>query len=171
MSRRHTSPRTRPVAALLIVVATLFLLASASSGHPCGVVGALLSASVARLLGDAGTGLLVGTAWCIAFILATPPGTLTRMVVATWRACVSRRHRPSVVVMRPGAPLVKTTEPYIPAPALAPRDRQTLDAVRNALKHLDYTKAEYEPLIARMDPSLGFEKLVRGALKSLREVN
>jgi Holliday junction resolvasome RuvABC DNA-binding subunit len=54
---------------------------------------------------------------------------------------------------------------------LAPRDRQTLDAVRSALKNLDFNKNEYEPLVARMDPSLGFEKLVKSALKTLREVN
>ena len=166
MSRRHTSPKTRPVAALLIVVATLFLLAGASKGAPCGVVGALLSASVARLLGDAGTGLLVATAWCIAFILATPPGTLTRMVVAVWHA-VKPKHRPSVVMVKArgegdGAGVGATV------PALAPRDRQTLDAVRNALKNLDYTRAEYEPIVSRMDPALGFEKLVKSALKSLR---
>ena len=165
MTKHSRSPKTRPVAALLIVVATLFLLA----GRSCGVVGALLSASVERLVGAAGTALLVGTAWCIAFILATPPGTLTRMVVAVWHA-VKPRHRPSVVVVKTreardegeGAGVGATVS------TLAPRDRQTLDAVRSALKNLDYNKNEYEPLIARMDPSLGFEKLVKNALKSLR---
>ncbi|HEV3059716.1 MAG TPA: hypothetical protein VGY48_15805 [Vicinamibacterales bacterium] len=183
MKTRNLSPKTRPVAALLTITATLFLLA----GRSCGVVGALLSASVERLVGAAGTGLLVSTAWCIAFILATPPGTLTRMVVAVWRA-VKPRHRPSVVVVktRP-VELPMLSDAAVQAASkeaavlianrldeqktLAPRDRQTLDAVRSALKNLDFNKNEYEPLVARMDPSLGFEKLVKSALKTLREVN
>jgi Holliday junction resolvasome RuvABC DNA-binding subunit len=70
---------------------------------------------------------------------------------------------------------MKTRAPE-PVPAedvavLRPRDRQTLDAVRSALKNLDYARTEYEPIVAKMDPSLGFEKLVKNALKSLREVN
>jgi hypothetical protein len=176
MKTRNRSPKSRPVAAVLIVAATVFLLL----GRNCGVLGALLAGSADRLLGAAGMGLLCLTAWALAFILATPAGTFSRMVLALWRAR-PRHNAPQVVVMK-----TRTVEPYVLqpgesthpfqnaaaiAPAAAPRDRQTLDAVRSALKGLDYTKAEYEPIVAQMDPSLGFEKLVKSALKSLRVMN
>lgn len=161
MSRRHSSPKSRPVAALLLVAATIFLLA----GRACGVVGALLCASVTRLLGDAGTALLCATTWCIAFILATPPGTFTRMVVALWHA-VKPRHSAAVVVTRaPAEPEARPEDNTHPMPT---RDRRTLTAVRDALKGLGYNKNEYEPIVAGMDPSLGFEKLVKSALKHLQ---
>lgn len=182
--RSHAAPKTRPVAALLIVVFTLFLLA----GRACGVAGALLSASVERLLGAAGTGLLVATLWCIAFILATAPGTATRLVVALWHATVTRRHTAAVVVIKSrsggdsargegvdAGPVttVSTLAPRHPfannvAPALAPALRRELQTVRDALKHLGYEKHEYEPLVARMDPTAGFEKNVKSALKALQ---
>lgn len=177
--KTRNAPKSRPVLAVLIVASTVFLLL----GRNCGVLGALLAGSVDRLLGAAGLGLLCLTAWVLAFILATPPQTASRLVVALWKHTVAHRHTPQVVVMN-----TKMVErmPYVPqpgelvhpfmnaaaiAPAQAPRDRQTLDAVRSALRGLDYTKAEYEPIVAQMDPSLGFEKLVKSALKSLRVVN
>lgn len=177
--KTRNAPKSRPVAAVLIVASTVFLLL----GRRCGVLGALVDGSVDRLLGAAGLGLLCLTAWVLAFILATPAGTFTRIILALWRAR-PRHNAPSVVVMK-----TQTIEQHVPyvlkpgesahpfmnaaaiAPAQAPRDRQTLDAVRSALRGLDYTKAEYEPIVAQMDPSLGFEKLVKSALKSLRVVN
>ena len=78
MKTRNRSPKSRPVAAILIVAATVFLLL----GRNCGVLGALVAGSVDRLLGSAGLGLLCLTAWALAFILATPPGTASRLVVA-----------------------------------------------------------------------------------------
>ncbi len=169
-SRSQHSPKTRPVVALLIVVATLFLLA----GRSCGVVGALLSASVERLLGAAGTGLLIATAWALAFILATPAGTLTRIIVALWHACVTRRHTAAVVVMKSGSGGTTRRGGGVDAgesttvSVLAPRDRMALKDVSTALKNLGYEKHEYEPLVSQMDPTAGFEKNVKSALKALR---
>lgn len=165
-TRRH-APKSNPVLAVLIVAATVFLLL----GSRCGVLGALIAGSVDRLLGAAGMGLLCVTAWSLAFILATPPGTFTRIMLALWRA--RPKHTPSVVVVQTrgdertrGGGVDAGFSATVSVPA--PRDRQTLDAVRSALKGLDYTKAEYEPIVAQMDASLGFEKLVKSALKSLR---
>lgn len=171
MSRRHTAPKSRPVAAVLIVASTVFLLL----GRNCGVLGALLAGSVDRLLGAAGMGLLCLTAWVLAFILATPAGTFTRIILALWRAR-PRHNAPSVVVMKTrgdertrGEDVETRTGPTVSV--LAPRDHMALQDVRTALKGLGYEKNEIEPLITQMDPSLGFEKLVKSALKSLRVVN
>ncbi len=167
MAHRNHSPKSRPVAALLILTATLFLLA----GRSCGVVGALLSASVARLLGDAGTGLLVATAWTLAFIHATPPGTLTRMVVAVWK--FATRPRPAaVVVVKRGSTNAETADDVVAAvrslAGQSPRDRRELQAISDALKGLGFHRHEYEPIVAKMDPSVGFEKNVKAALKALQ---
>jgi hypothetical protein len=181
MSRRNHSPKTRPFLALLIVATTVFLLLGASAG----VLGALCFDVATRLLGAAGTGLLCGTAWCIAFILATPPGTLTRMVVAIWRHSVARRHTPSVVLMRPKAtepPRLRDTPEYAEfqaakrallavepaAPALSVNHRRALDDVRTALKGLGYLKHEIEPVVATLDPNLPLENILRTAIKSLQ---
>jgi len=163
-SRSSHSPKTRPVLALLIVVSTLFLLA----GRSCGVVGALLSASTERLLGVAGTGLLCVTAWALAFILATPPGTATRMIVALWHATVTRRHTAAVVVIRPNRGEGVDAGRGATVPALAPTARRELQAVKDALKGLGYEKYEIEPIVSQMDPAAGFEKNVKSALKALR---
>lgn len=159
MKTRNHSPKTRPLLALLIVVATVFLLLGARAG----VLGALVADVATRLLGVAGTGLLCVTAWCIAFILATPPGTLTRMVVAIWRHTVARRHSPSVVVMRP-----KAAEPAVEPAVVSTRGRRALQDVKTALKNLGYEKHEYEPIVAQLDPALPLERLVRSALKALQ---
>ena len=53
--KTRNAPKSRPVAAVLIVAATVFLLL----GRNCGVLGALLAGSVDRLLGAAGLGLPV----------------------------------------------------------------------------------------------------------------
>jgi hypothetical protein len=161
MKTRNASPKSRPVLAILLVAATVFLLA----GRTCGVVGALLSASVTRLLGDAGTALLCATTWCIAFILATPSGTFTRMVVTVWHAVKPRRSAAVVVTRAPAEPAPAADVDTHPMPT---RDRRTLTAVRDALKGLGYHKSEYEAVVAGMDPSLGFEKLVKTALKHLQ---
>lgn len=167
MSRRHNAPKSRPVAAIIIVATTVFLLL----GSRCGVLGALVDGSVDRLLGAAGLGLLCVTAWSLAFILATPPGTFTRIIVALWRA--RPKHTPSVVVVQTrgdertrGGDVDAGSSATVSAPA--PRDRRELQAVKDALKGLGYEKYEYEPLVAQMDASLGFEKNVKSALKSLR---
>ena len=159
MKTHNRSTKSRPVLAILLVAATVFLLA----GRTCGVVGALLSASVTRLLGDAGTALLCATTWCIAFILATPSGTFTRMVVTVWHAVKPRRSAAVVVTRAPAEP-----EDTVDTHPMPTRDRRTLTAVRDALKGLGYERKEYEPIVASMDPSLGFEKLVKTALKHLQ---
>ena len=166
---RHSSPRTRPVVAVLIVAATVFLLL----GRNCGVLGALLAGSVDRLLGAAGMGLLCLTAWALAFILATPVGTFSRLVVTLWRHTVARRHTPSVVVMKTRGDERTRSEGVDVGPGptmsvLAPRDRMALQDVRTTLKGLGHEKNEIEPLIAQMDPAAGFEKNVKSALKALR---
>jgi hypothetical protein len=160
-TRRNASPKSRPVAAILIVATTVFLLL----GTRCGVLGALVSGSVRELLGAAGTGLLVATAWALAFILATPSGTLTRMVVSLWRACVTPRHRAAVVVMKTQAELPPVAVQKL---ALSPSNRMALKDVSTALKNLGYEKHEIEPIVSQMDPSAGFERNVKSALKALR---
>lgn len=164
MKTHSRSPKSRPAAALLLVAATVLLLA----GRACGVVGALLSASVTRLLGDAGTALLCATTWCIAFILATPSGTFTRMVVTVWHAVKPRRSAAAAVVVVKTQAALPPAEPEDNTHPMPTRDRRTLTAVRDALKGLGYNKNEYEPIVAGMDPSLGFEKLVKSALKHLQ---
>lgn len=149
--------------AALLVAATLFLLL----GHRSGVLGALVSGLAQRLLGAAGTGLLCSTTCVIAFILGTPPGTLTRSIAAVWRACtVPARH---TVTERTERTVRGETE--VPVPGLSPNDRRELKAVSDALKQLGFLKHEYEPIVARMDPAAGFEKNVKSALKSLAPPN
>jgi hypothetical protein len=166
MNKRSASPKSRPVAAVLIIAATVFLLA----GRACGVVGALLASATERLLGTAGTGLLCVTAWALAFILATRPGTASRLAVALWHA-VKPRHTAAVVVIkqRGGGESagVGATVPA-PSPGVSPTDRRALQTVRDALKGLGYVTHEIEPLVAQMDPGAGFEKNVKSALKALR---
>ena len=169
MKTRNASPKSRPITALFIVVGTVFVLA----GRSCGALGALVSATSERMVGTAGLALFACAAWTLAFILATPPGTLTRMILALWRQAT--RPRPSVVVVSKKS-AVETVRELREAldegqQAPSPRVRQNLDAVRSALKNLDFNKNEYEPLVARMDGTQPFETLVKSALKSLREVN
>lgn len=160
-TRRHAAPKTRPVAAALLVAATAFLLLGAHAG----VLGALTSGLAQRLLGAAGTGLLCSTTWVIAFILATPAGTLTRMVVALWHAfTVPSRHTVPTKTER----VVKSETLQISGPPLSPNARRELQAVSDALKQLGYAKYEYEAFVAKMDPAAGFEKNVKSALKALQ---
>jgi RuvA, C-terminal domain len=163
MKTHSHSPRTNSIAALLLIVAAIFL----RTGAHTGVLGALVSATAVRLVGDTGVALLTFTAFSIAFILATPPGTFTRMIAALWHA-VKPRHSAAVVVVKTsrGGGVDAGLEATVSAPA--PRDRRELQTVRDALKGLGYAKTEYEPLIARMDPTAGFEKLVKNALRALR---
>lgn len=171
MNKRSASPKSRPVAAVLIIAATVFLLA----GRACGVVGALLASATERLLGTAGTGLLCVTAWALAFILATPPGTASRLCVALWHA-VKPRHSAAVVVIKSrsggessrGGGVDAGPAATVSTPVPSPTDRRALQTVRDALKHLGYVTYEIEPLVSRMDPADGFEKNVKSALKALR---
>ncbi|MBV8284103.1 MAG: hypothetical protein JO175_05585, partial [Candidatus Eremiobacteraeota bacterium] len=50
---------------------------------------------------------------------------------------------------------------------LAPADRMRLDDVRTAMRELGYTKGEYEPVVAKLDPKLPLDVLLRGAIKTL----
>jgi RuvA, C-terminal domain len=163
-NRRSAAPKTRPVLAALLVAATLFLLL----GHRSGVLGALTAGLAQRLLGAAGTGLLCSTTWVIAFILATPPGTATRLVIALWHAfTVPSRHTVTAKTERVAKPTAAETF-QISGPPLSPKDRRALDDIRSALKQLGYLKHEYEPIVAKMDPAANFEKNVKNALKALQ---
>ena len=51
---------------------------------------------------------------------------------------------------------------------LSPTARKALEDVRTALKGLGYIAGEYNPIVAQLDPSAGFEKNVKNALKALR---
>lgn len=141
-------PTPRPAAALVLTATAVFTLL----GNRCGLLGQLLTACLAKLLGVPGTALLVVTQLTVAFVLAFP-GTLARLAQRFVNV------EPRFVKVDP----VNKDQ--------SPRERMARQDVRTALKSLGYLIHEIDPVLAKLDPALPFEKAVKAALKQLNNIN
>lgn len=139
-------PTPRPATALVLFATALFVLLAPR----CGLLGQLLSACTARLLGTPGTALLVLTLLVVAVAVGAP-GLLTRFA----QRLVNRKPRS----VNAKAPIVNTEQ--------SPRARRALQDVRTALKNLGYLPREIDPVVDTLDPTMPLEKAVRAALKQL----
>lgn len=181
--------RRRVLLGLLLLAATVFYMWAPS----CGLLGRLFMRASSHLLGQTGSTLMALTMFVSAICLLVPHGAVGRL----WRwfefgrgVHVARAVEPK----RAGQPLSpadaevvrrivrellreQEQEPEHQEPvkgeienddALAPTDRIALEAVGGALKELGYKKREYAHIVAKMNPRLAPEILVRDALKQIR---
>jgi hypothetical protein len=139
-------PLPRPAVALILTAAAVFTLLAPR----CGLLGQLLSACLARLLGTPGTALLVVTLLALAVAVGAP-GLLTRLAQRLVNA------KPKSVNAKPE--VVNVVRPT--------RERRALQDVRTALKNLGYVKNEIDPVVDALDPTMSLEKAVKAALQQL----
>jgi hypothetical protein len=159
MKNHSRSPKTHPVAAVLLLATTLFTL----PGRSCGVLGAFVAASLDHLIGTFGRVLLAAAAGAIAFILATPPGALARLLSRAFQAAAARRS--SEVVARAPAARVATSRDTSNDTW---SEQRALADVRFNLNKLGYSRKEYDEVLLEMDLSRPLPEIVRDVLKTLR---
>lgn len=155
MKNHSRSPKTHPVAAVLLLATTLFTL----PGRSCGVLGAFVAASLDHLIGTFGRVLLAAAAGAIAFILATPSGAFARLLSRAFRAVAARRSS-EVVARAPAARVARSQDTW--------SEQRVLADVRFNLNKLGYTRKEYDEVLLQMDLSRPLPEIVRDVLKTLR---
>lgn len=164
MTTMHPA-RKRLLLGFLLLAATFFYAFAGT----CGLIGELVARVSSKLLGQTGSTLLAFTMLVTGLLLVIPHGALGRFF--SW-AFHGREARVARVVResdehtgrRRALPEVKVQGIR---GELSVRERRNLDDVRTAMKQLGYRQNEFEPLMAKMDPSLAPEVLIRGAIKEL----
>ena len=147
-----------------------------------GVIGHLMAQFLGYLFGQRGAAVAAVLMLTAGTMLVVPPGAIARFfrwtthgrearvdrVVAEMdEDMIERRIERAVARALKAKPVA--LENVVSGEILAPADRRQLDAVRDALRSLQYKKHEYEPLVQAMNPSRPFDDLVKGALKKLNE--
>lgn len=168
--------RKRILVGVLLLAATFFYAFAGT----CGMVGILIARASAYLLGQTGSTLVAFAMMFTGLALVIPHGAVGRFLHWAWSphktvsvAKVLRQEGDIEAIVRrvlrdERSHGVVEAEVEVEKAAPTPVVRRKLDDVRTALVDLGYKKSEYEPLIAKMDPSLDFEILVKSALKDLR---
>ena len=171
-------PARRRIVIGILLLAMAFFYAFAPS---CGVVGWAISRASGYLIGQTGSALLALTLLVVGTLFVLPHDFLRS--IAQWftrgrQARVDRvvaemdedaRFRSIARNIESATAKALARAEMLKESSISPTARRNLDAVRDALKSLQYKSHEYEPLVRAMDPSVPFETLVKSALKKLNE--
>lgn len=183
MKNLHPARQRLLIGFLLLLAAFFYAFAPT-----CGLIGRFVQYATSRLLGQTGSTLLAMMLLVTGVLFVIPHDGFGRFFrwafhgrearVATvvrdsdqWvRTAEVRRIVAEAIKAHTVLEQTQTAKIALPAPAapkLPPQDRIHLDKIRGALKELGYVKAEYEPLVAAMDPKLPLAVLLRGAIQTL----
>ncbi len=164
-SRQH-----RPVLGLVLIAIAVFVACS----RDFGIIGRGFHRLLTAGIGHNGLDLLAVTLCLSGTVCVLPPGTLVKGVVWACRAVVMVLvHVIEACIPAPGTATVRVKPPAkvlaFRGAELVPMDRRKLDDVRGALKQLGFKPAEFETIVAGLDPVQPLELMVRSALLQLRK--
>jgi len=158
----------------LILLAATFLFTIQD-----GVLGHLMAQFLGYLFGQSGAAVAAVLMLTAGVLLVVPPGAVGKLVRWSTHSREARvenvmREMDEDVIARAVERAIEKAlkgrakpEGVVSGEIVSPAERKKLDAVRDALRSLQWKQHEYEPLVRGMDPSVPFETLVKGAIKQL----